>query len=268
MLLQKKLDIHVDFGHLTQDFALHDHDYCELVFITDGTATHVVGETAYPIKKGDIFVLKGREIHGFCNVSNLKLYNVMFHVSDLLLDDCRDLSGFWVLFVHEQTNDFISRITLTGSDFDLVHTWCRQLMQEYTAHQPGYISVCHSILMQMIVFLSRICQHFESCETQPDFRLANAVTYMQTNFSEKINVEQLAAIAGFSPRHFSRLFQEVYQITPMQFLNEIRLGHARILLETRHYKVSEVAALCGFSDGNYFSKVFRQKYLLAPSEWK
>jgi len=268
MLRQKQLDIHVDFGHLTQDFALHDHDYCELVFITDGTADHVVGDTKYPTRKGDIFVLKGREQHGFCNVSNLKLYNIMFHVSDLLLDDCRDLPGFWVLFVHEQTNEFISRITLTDDSFDTVHAWCRRLMQEYTAHQPGYISVCHSILMQMIVFLSRTCQCFAFHENQTDFRLARAVTYMQTNFSEKISIEQLAAIAGFSSRHFSRLFQEVYRITPIQFLNEIRLSHARIMLEQQSCKVSEIAALCGFSDSNYFSKVFKQKYHLAPSEWK
>ena len=90
---------------------------------------------------------------------------------------------------------------------------------------------------------------------------------MQTNFAEKITVEQLADLSGFSERHFARLFQQVYGLAPMQYLNELRLKHAKMLLESNHYKVTEVASLCGFPDSNYFSAYFKEKCGCPPSKW-
>ena len=94
------------------------------------------------------------------------------------------------------------------------------------------------------------------------------MVYMQTNFSDKITVEQLAEKTGFSVRHFTRVFQNVYGAPPMQFLNEMRLSHARMLLEIGSYKVTEVAMMCGFQDGNYFSKFFKKKFGCVPSQWQ
>jgi AraC family L-rhamnose operon regulatory protein RhaS len=157
---------------------------------------------------------------------------------------------------------------VTGEDYNRVLGWCELLLQEYQAKEPGYVTVCHSVLMQMIVFLSRKFQIRQREEMTVDYRLAKAVVHMQTNFADRITIDQLADMTGFSGRHFTRLFQQVYGLPPIQFLNELRLKHAKMLLESGNYKVTEVASLCGFQDSNYFSAYFKEKNGCPPSEWR
>ncbi len=268
LLKQNTLDIHIESTVNSGSFETHTHDFCELVFIVSGKGKHTVGDVEYDLKSGDIFIIKGSERHGFSNLENLRLFNIMFNVHELQTEDCKNLTGFWVLFVHEQTSGFLSHLNVSGDDYQQVLQWCRHILQEYTAHQPGYISVCHSILMQLIVFLSRKYQDSDQFSRQMDFRLARSIVYMQTNFSAKITIDELAEMVGFSKRHYSRLFQQTYGMSPIQFLNEIRLNRAKLLLESGNYKVTEVATRCGFQDGNYFSRFFKQKYDRAPSEWR
>lgn len=267
ILEQKKLNIHVEQSDISDCFEIHTHDFCELVFVVSGTGTHRVGNRDYQMKKGDIFVLKGNEKHGFTGMEHLRIFNIMFNIYDLQAADCKDLIGFWVLFVHEQPFDFLSHMNVTGADYDQVLLWCTQLLREYTDTPPGYRSVCNSVLTQLVVFLSRLYQAREP-EEGIDYRLAKAVVYMQTNFAGRISVEQLAGLSGFSERHFSRLFQELYGMSPIRFLNKIRLNHARVLLETEQYRVTDAAALSGFWDSNYFCRMFKKQYGCAPSDWK
>lgn len=266
ILKQKNIRFHVERTTNDGAFELHSHDFCELVFVVSGTGIHRVGDAEYPIQKGDLFVIKGQEMHGFACLDRLQLFNMMFNLYDLHTEDCRDLSGFWVLFV-QQAGDFLSQLHLTGSDYEQVLRWCECLLTEYNRQMPGYAAICHSLLIQLIVFLARKYQNAALTERPLDFRLAHSILFMQTNFRAKITVEQLAELEGFSRRHYTRLFSQTYGVSPAQFLNEIRLGHAKTLLEAGGWKITDIAAQCGFQDGNYFSKYFKQKCGCAPSDW-
>ena len=265
---QREVKFHIESNVIKGDFEFHGHDFCELAFIASGQGWHTIGDRQYQLKKGDIYIVKGKEKHGFAALENVRIFNIMLNVYDLVEEDCGELPGFWVLFVHEQFDDFLSHMHVTGEDYDRVLGWCELLQQEYKEKEPGYVTVCHSVLMQMIVFLSRKFRIRQQNEMAVDFRLARAVVHMQTNFAEKITVEQLADLSGFSERHFARLFQQVYGLAPMQYLNELRLKHAKMLLESDHYKVTEVASLCGFPDSNYFSAYFKEKCGCPPSKWR
>lgn len=266
-LKPKELKFHIESGIVNGDFEFHGHDFCELAFIESGQGIHTIGNRDYHLRKGDIFIIKGNEKHGFFALENVKIFNIMFNVSDLVMEDCGTLSGFWILFVHEQFSDFLSHMRLKDEDYEQMLRWCNLLQREYTERTPGYVTVCHSVLMQLIVFLSRKFQIPLKDEKNMDIRLTKTVVYMQLNFQNKITVENLAEIAGFSSRHFTRMFTQVYGMSPIEFLNELRLNHAKMLLESGSYKVIEVAALCGFQDSNYFSRYFKEKSGCAPSEW-
>lgn len=208
VLQHDSLNIHVDKWMLNSDFPFHTHDYCELVFIVSGTGTHIVEDMEYTLKKGDIFVIKGHEKHAFFNTRNLVYFNIMFQIYDLRTDDCKNLPGFWLLFIHEQQSNFWSYIHVENTEYNSMLNWCEQLFSEYTNHQPGYISICHSILMQIIVFLSRTCQLLENQKENLTISLAKAIVYMQTNYEKKITIDFLADMTGFSKRHFCVFFSK------------------------------------------------------------
>ena len=104
-------------------------------------------------------------------------------------------------------------------------------------------------------------------EEKPAF-LGKVVQYAMDHIGKPIGVEDLAAAAGISRFHFSRLFSKWYGVTPSLFLREIRMELAVRLLQTERLTVKEVACRCGFSDASYFCKVFRKETGVSPNAFR
>jgi signal transduction histidine kinase/DNA-binding response OmpR family regulator len=80
-------------------------------------------------------------------------------------------------------------------------------------------------------------------------------------------VERLAGEVGISRRQLERKLRAMTRLTPLGYFRLMRLKRAAQLLEKRIGNVSEVAYRVGFSDPNYFSRLFRQTFGVAPSEY-
>jgi AraC-like DNA-binding protein len=75
-------------------------------------------------------------------------------------------------------------------------------------------------------------------------------------------------VYGTSVSYFSRVFREFFGITPMTFVNEVRLQEARRLLETTNMKIHEISTHCGFDKMEYFCYVFKKKEGTTPSQYR
>lgn len=87
---------------------------------------------------------------------------------------------------------------------------------------------------------------------------------MQKHLSENFSIENLAELLGVSSSYFNRLFVKETGLTPLGYLNHLRIAHAALLLSDTILSVDEVAKKCGFSCGNYFCKVFRKALGYSP----
>ncbi|GIO83950.1 hypothetical protein J25TS5_08820 [Paenibacillus faecis] len=97
-------------------------------------------------------------------------------------------------------------------------------------------------------------------------RMAGAVDYMESHYSQKITLDRLADISGFSKYHFSRIFASVMGSTPAVYLTRLRLREAvRLLVETDK-TVLEISILCGFESPSGFNAVFKRHFQKTPSE--
>ena len=85
---------------------------------------------------------------------------------------------------------------------------------------------------------------------------------------EDLSLDELAALAGMSTPSFKRKFKQNLGESPGQYIKNKRLEHAAELLKSTLDSVADIAYACGFSDPNYFSKVFRQQYEHSPLEYR
>lgn len=85
---------------------------------------------------------------------------------------------------------------------------------------------------------------------------------------ERPTVEELAEIAGMSPRNLTRVFRRATGTTLKAFSNELKLEVARSLLSNPDFTVDRVASQCGFSDPRQLRRLWRKSYGVAPSEWR
>ena len=94
-----------------------------------------------------------------------------------------------------------------------------------------------------------------------------ASDYIEQHYQEKITVEALALRSGYSASHFARVFAKVYNTSPIQYVNQVRILHAKNLLRTGQYSMAEIAQECGFSNVYYFSRCFKQITGTTPAKW-
>jgi transcriptional regulator GlxA family with amidase domain len=100
-------------------------------------------------------------------------------------------------------------------------------------------------------------------------RIQQAVALMEANLGSGLSREQLAATAGLSTFHFSRLFHRMVGTSPHRYLLDRRLRYARELLTVGQGRtIAEVAAECGFADQAHLTRHFRRAYGVSPGQFQ
>lgn len=96
-------------------------------------------------------------------------------------------------------------------------------------------------------------------------RINQSKLFIDNQFSQILDIQQIAKEVGMSEYHFFRTFKAVYGIAPHQYLIQKRLEYARKILAKGNYSVSEVAIEIGFGDVHTFSKAFKKYFGISPS---
>lgn len=95
-----------------------------------------------------------------------------------------------------------------------------------------------------------------------------AVSYINANYHSRLTVEDIASYVGISRKYLFALFKDNIGISPKEYITEYRIRRATELLEDESLPVSNVAYSVGYSDQMSFSKVFRQKMGMSPTEYR
>lgn len=99
-------------------------------------------------------------------------------------------------------------------------------------------------------------------------RLYRVKDYLDACFSQRIDLEELAAIGVLSPNHLLRTFKQLFHLTPHQYLVTRRMDHACQLLRETDLPVTEVCLAVGFESLGSFSWLFRRKTGLSPQAYR
>ena len=102
----------------------------------------------------------------------------------------------------------------------------------------------------------------------PSVAVDDAIRYMKRNYkTQGITGELVAKVCGISEVYLRKLFVKQLNTTPMRYLSEIRLQRAKQLLSEGILKISSVSEECGFQSAYNFSRFFKEKTGLSPSEY-
>lgn len=98
--------------------------------------------------------------------------------------------------------------------------------------------------------------------------LRSARDLMDLRYAEPLDLDQMAAEAGFSKFHFARAFKDAYGETPANYLTRRRVERAKDLLRSANLTVTEVCMFVGFSSLGSFSTRFSELVGLSPSAFQ
>lgn len=98
--------------------------------------------------------------------------------------------------------------------------------------------------------------------------IREAMQYISQHYMDKIMLEDVAEHVHLSASYFSSLFKETCGSSFKDYLNMVRVEESKRLLSNTDYSVTDIAVATGFSDQNYFTKVFKKFTGLTPTEFR
>lgn len=99
-------------------------------------------------------------------------------------------------------------------------------------------------------------------------RLASVDQYVRDNLDQKIHIVQLAKLANLSQSQLERTFKTVLNMSPIQFVQKMRLEHAIRLLANHQLTVTQISLNCGYGDHSAFSRQFKQFTGMSPIKFR
>lgn len=153
-------------------------------------------------------------------------------------------------------------------DLPLQNSAIQTLFDLYNQTQSG--RMFHPFLASEFAyrFLCRLCQSVIHNEADYSNRTQAAIKIMETQYATIEGIERIAGLLDISPNHLTREFTRETGVPPIKYLTNIRLQQAAALLLETALPVHHIAVTCGFSCGNYFTKIFRKHMNATPQEYR
>ena len=104
--------------------------------------------------------------------------------------------------------------------------------------------------------------------THADAAIRRAEEWIHAHCREAFRFEALARELGMSPRNFIRRFKTATGLAPVDYLQRLRVGAAKRLLEEQHVTVQEVGAWVGYEDAAFFRSLFKRHTGMAPAAYR
>lgn len=120
----------------------------------------------------------------------------------------------------------------------------------------------------MLMIMSHFIRQAHARVWTKDERMKRVLEYIHTHIGEAINAEQLASVGCVTKSYFIKLFKREFGFSPVQYINKKKIERAQLLLFTTDKTVKEIAYIMGFSDQNYFIRLFRQLTEITPQEYR
>lgn len=104
--------------------------------------------------------------------------------------------------------------------------------------------------------------------SKASMRVHKLMRFIHENFKEEISLQQAASVSGLQIHAFCRFFKSLTNRTFSDFLNEVRIGFARKLLQQSDLSVTQIALECGYTNISYFNRCFKKINKISPKEYR
>lgn len=249
----------------------HWHEQMELVYIKKGSGAVWVDLVRHPVSAGCVVPVLPGELHAIEGDAGVRMEyeNIIFSLGlldSLEADDwCRS-----VVDALRQGKLRFERPIRPGTELHrLVSAALDRADAACAERAPGYALLVKSELFRLLHALHTHRDATPHPRPSEDAeKLKGLVSYVSAHFREPISVAEAAAVAGYSPSHFMRIFRQVTGRTFVEYLTDYRLSAAVYYLKETEDDVGSVAANCGFENISYFIRRFRAKYGTSPGRYR
>lgn len=141
-------------------------------------------------------------------------------------------------------------------------------------HELRTLPVCYEEMIEMnlrqlfMVIQRTRLERKPAVNTFAQAEVSFARRYFFEHYSDEINISDFAQSRHMSVSWFMRNFKQVTGVSPMQYILNLRIENAQMLLETTSYSVNEISSIVGYENQLYFSRIFKKQKGVSPTEYR
>jgi AraC family cel operon transcriptional repressor len=245
-----------------EEFPLHDHDFPEVFWISEGTVEHTINGQQATMTRGELVFVRAPDRHHFLGsqpkggvISNLAVRaDVAAHLRTRYFPDATH--AWWT------TAGIPSTIRLTAGELHALD----QAAREIGATPNPDLLATERFLLNLFHLLRRRETHVQ-LEAEPAW-LAEARGALADPRHLAAGVHKLAQLAGCSAEHLARTVRRVHGMTPTDLVNRQRLDWAAGELMFSTTSITDIAAAAGFESLSHFYHLFRARHGVPPRQFR
>lgn len=131
--------------------------------------------------------------------------------------------------------------------------------------KPADLFVRQSVFMEL---LSQLADEVSNTQTGSALLAKNVMDYLNFHFIEDLGLCKLSKQFNFSLDYLSKLFKKYYSVSPMEYVQRLRINKALELLLTTDMSVEQISDASGFKDITVFFRTFKKRVGISPLSWR
>lgn len=232
----------------------HRHDFYSLVWFTESSGINVIDFKEYEIKPDRIFLMQPKQVHNWSYSKESKGYILVFD------------KHFAKEFPLELMNTVF--FDLPSKNGQYLKPLFENLIEESNLNDKLSEKTIVSGISYLLFQLKRLATHLAQNERNKPKIVLKFSKLVSNTLSENLSVKDYAYRLHLTTDKLSEICKENYGQNPKAIVLDKKITEAKRLLYFTDLSVKEIAFRLGFEDSSYFSRIFKQKTKLSPTDFK
>ncbi len=231
------------------------HDFPEIFYMAQGRGNTVVNGVNHTLEAGQIIIYAPSSVHGdgTGGIAEIVSFEPAAPLPEQYCDRVITLTGEQRVAFREIVEQavplFEKRIGVRG----------------FALKSHADLYMLQRVKNKLELFLLDLLKPAESYKAD---KMHTLTDYMMENVGKVLTLQQISSDLGISVPSLKRLTQENCGKSPIAYFNELKMEEAKRLIADSPLNITEIAQRLGFSSVHHFSKTFKQKAGVSPSEFK
>ena len=261
------------------NYTYHSHDFVEICYVCAGSGYHIIDGREYKVVKGDLFIINCDISHTFYKLAKTDImttYNIVFKPCffDGMLINFNDFNSLNMSYLFKdvfQEDPLKEDLRLTAEEQRDMDRLMENIYNEYSLRLDGYMNIIRAYMME---FLIKIMRYSKARSMSGEYAMKNPavidsiVDYLNRNYSKKVTLNDIALNSFISKNYLCKFFKKITGTTVHEYIQQIRINEACILLTGSGMSVVDIALKVGFSDYKAFNTVFKRIRGMIPKEYR
>ncbi len=247
-------------------------DSIVVIHVTGGNVNVSIGTEVAVASSGAFLFVPASLVFRITSIEGNASVRVLVFDTELIEELMENIDNeiFYMFFIQA-----CSKIALFKNGHPIYETllYCmNEIYEEFISKD-----ICYKLTVRSHIYLlvSSLLRYYSSSKNEMDrmiyhnvIRLRPVIEYISKHYDEKIYIETLADMIIISPDYFTKMFKDSIGKTPIDYINGIRVNHSLRMLAMTEIPINDIADKLGFSNPNYFHKIFKAYMNTSPLAYR